>query len=237
MPEAAGWTADLLVAGSVPLPDGALAPEGVLGPVEVVSNVLLLRGHGSTVLVDTAAGALAGGWEGTRTDLHAALGAAGCDPADVDALVLTHLDFDHCGDIDALPRARVLASEQALAAVAELPESAALIAAAGERVEAADDEPFPGIRLVAAPGHRAGHRVVDVGGELVFLADVVHHTAHLAHPEWDRRYDADPETAIATRREWIARLEGSGVLCAASHIAGWGRVVRGEDGAPAWSPA
>lgn len=237
MPDTAGWTADLLVAGAVPLPDGALAPEGVLGPVEVVSNVLLLRGHGHTVLVDTAAGALAGGWEGTRSDLTAALAGAGCAPGDVDALVLTHLDFDHCGDIGALPHARVLASAEALAAVAEYPASAALIAAAGERVEAASGELFPGIRLVAAPGHRPGHCVVEVGGELVFLADVLHHTAHLAHPEWDRRYDDDPETALATRRTWLGRLEGSGVLCAASHILGWGRVVRGDGGVPAWSPA
>ena len=237
MPEAAGWTADLLVAGSVPLPDGALAPEGVLGPVAVVSNVLLLRGHGHTVLVDTAAGALAGGWEGTRSDLTAALAGAGCTPDDVDALVLTHLDFDHCGDIGALSRARVLVSAEGLAVVEEQSGSAALLAAAADRVEAAAAEPFPGIRLVDAPGHRAGHRVVEVGGELVFLADVLHHTAHLAHPEWDRRYDADPETALATRRAWLGRLEGSDVLCAASHIVGWGRVVRGEDGAPAWSPA
>jgi glyoxylase-like metal-dependent hydrolase (beta-lactamase superfamily II) len=236
MPEAAGWTADLLVAGSVPLPDGALAPEGVLGPVEVVSNVLLLRGHGHTVLVDTAAGKLAGDWEGTRSDLHGALAAAGCVADDVDALVLTHLDFDHCGDIAALPRARVLASPAALAAVGEHPDSAPLIAAAGGRVEAAAAEPFPGIRLLAAPGHRTGHSVVEIGGDLVFLADVLHHADHVVHPEWDRRYDADPETALATRRGWLARLEESGVLCAASHIDGWGR-IEGDGGGRRWAPA
>jgi glyoxylase-like metal-dependent hydrolase (beta-lactamase superfamily II) len=240
MPErAGGWTAELLVAGSIPLPDGSLAPPGELGAITVVSNVLLLRGHGRVVLVDTPAGELGAGWEGTRSDLTAALSAAGCAASDVDAVVLTHLDFDHCGGVSEIPTARVLASAEALAAVNEQAGSARVLAAAGSRVSAFDGEPFPEVRLVPAPGHRAGHCVVDVGAgsdRLVFLADVVHHPVHASHPEWDSTYDSDPPVALATRRDWLERLAGSGVRCAASHIDGWGIVDR-DGGALRWRPA
>ena len=67
------WDVTLISAGSLPMEDGLMAPAGELGDIEVVSNVVLLRGAAGTVLVDTAAGGLDGSWEGAHSDLAGAL--------------------------------------------------------------------------------------------------------------------------------------------------------------------
>ena len=69
---------------------------------------------------------------------------------------------------------------------------------------------------------------IGADGAAVFLADVVHHTSHVEHPEWDRGFDTDPESGLATRRDVARRGAGAGVACAASHIPGWARSSRGE---------
>ena len=97
---------------------------------------------------------------------------------------------------------------------------------AGRLDEVADGtEVVPGVRLVEAPGHRAGHACVDIDGRdgrRVFLSDVIHHPSHVEHPEWDCEFDSDTELALRTRRDWLERLAGTGTPCAASHIAGLG---------------
>ena len=54
--------------------------------------------------------------------------------------------------------------------------------------------------------------------------------------------EADPvaawaahNAALRTRRDWLERLAGTGVPCAASHIAGWGTIEPGGDGL-GWRP-
>ena len=56
------------------------------------------------------------------------------------------------------------------------------------------------------------------GDEVVFLADVLHHTVHAAHPEWDRLGDQDAELALATRRRLLAELAMRAVPVFAAHI-------------------
>ena len=238
------WRIDLLPAGSLRIRQGTLAPPDALPDIEVASNVLLLRGT-QTLLVDTAAGALDGQWEaGARSDLAQALAARGRSLDEIDAVVLTHLDFDHCGGAADIPAARVYLLESAAAWARSWPPSGDGVAGvmgrlAGRLAEVADGaEVVPGVRLVEAPGHRSGHACVEIDGRdgrHVFLADVIHHPAHVEHPEWDRAFDTDPEVALATRRRWLSRLAGSGIRCAASHIDGWGTVEHDGDGLR-WRP-
>jgi glyoxylase-like metal-dependent hydrolase (beta-lactamase superfamily II) len=237
------WAVHLIPAGSLPMRDGLMAPHGELGDIEVVSNVLLLQGTGGTVLVDTAAGGHDGRWEGATSDLAEAL-APHCRVEDVEAVVLTHLDFDHFGGAAEIPAERVFVTASA-AAWARTWEhepgglSEVFAGLDGRLVEVADGvEVMPGVRLIEAPGHRAGHAVVEVDaadGRRVFLADVIHHPAHVQHPEWDREFDSDVEAALRTRRDWLERLAGTGIPCAASHIDGWGTIEPGGDGL-GWRP-
>jgi glyoxylase-like metal-dependent hydrolase (beta-lactamase superfamily II) len=245
-----GWLATLVEAGALPMPGAHLAPAGVLADVLALpSNVLLLRGHGRVLAVDTAAGPLTEEWPGAEGDLAAALAEHGIQMGEVDTVVLTHLDFDHCGGIvdghwpdglrPAFPNARVAVSADAVAGLRADPSPGGaarcleVVEAAG-RLDAVDygQELAPGVCLVRAPGHRAGHAAVAVG-EAMHLADVIHHPAHVAHPEWDREFDSDAELALRVRRTMLENLEGAPVC--ASHISGWGRVEgRGEEAR--WTP-
>jgi glyoxylase-like metal-dependent hydrolase (beta-lactamase superfamily II) len=237
------WDVTLIAAGSLPMRDGLMAPPGELGPMDVTSNVVLLRGGGRVILIDTAAGEMDSEWEGATSDLAGAL-APYCRLDEIDSVVLTHLDFDHSGGAPDVPADRVIVTATAAAWARSGAEDAdtapAVLARLGDRlVEVADGaEVAPGVRLVEAPGHRGGHACVEIaarGGRRVFLADVIHHPLHVAHPEWDREFDSDPELALRTRRDWLERLAGTGVPCAASHIVGWGTVEPGGDGL-AWRP-
>ena len=240
----ADWDVTLISAGSLPMEDGLMAPRGELGDIEVVSNVVLLRGAGGTVLIDTAAGGLDGSWDGAHSDLAGAL-APHCRLEDIDTVVLTHLDFDHFGGAAEIPAPRIVVTRTAAAwARTWEPEPGGLsdvFARIESRLDEVADgaEVLPGVRLVEAPGHREGHAVVEVeaaDGRRVFLADVIHHPLHVEHPEWDREFDSDVALALRTRRDWLERLAGTGVPCAASHIAGWGTIEPGGEGL-GWRPA
>ena len=237
------WEVTLVAAGSLPMRDGLMAPRGVLGDIDVVSNVVLLRGGGGTVLIDTAAGHLDSGWEGARSDLAAAL-APYCRVEDVNTVVLTHLDFDHFGGAAEIPAPRIVVTKTAADwARAWEPEPGGMsdvFARIEGRLDEVGDgaEVLPGVRLVVAPRHREGQasgQIEGPDGPRVFLADVIHHPSHVQHPEWDSNFDSDPERGLRTRRDWLERLAGTGVPCAASHIEGWGTIEPGGDGL-GWRP-
>ena len=234
----------LISAGAIPMEGALLGPVGTFPDADLPSNVVLVRGGGRTVLVDTAAGQLDSEWKGATSNLEEALAAHGCALSDIDTVVLTHLDFDHCGGAPDVPAGCVIVTATAAewARGLEAGDSARrVLEALGDRLEEAADgaEVAPGIRIVEAPGHRGGHACVEIeagGGRRVFLADVIHHPSHVEHPEWDSEFDTDPEGGLATRRRWLEELAGTGTLCAASHIAGWG-TIEPAGGGYRWQPA
>ena len=201
------------------------------------------------MLVDTASGGLDDRWEGAQSNLAAAL-APHCRVEDIDAVVLTHLDFDHFGGAGRHPgRARLrdggrgrLGAHVGVRAGRPLRGVRAPGRPAGGRWPTAT-EVVPGVRLVEAPGHREGHACVEIGGgdgTRVFLADVIHHPSHVPHPEWDREFDSDVDVALRTRRDWLERLAGTGtpVRRLAHRRLGHDRARRGRPGlAPALTRA
>ncbi|MGZ4481913.1 MAG: MBL fold metallo-hydrolase [Gaiellales bacterium] len=251
----AGWEPLLIQVGELPMAPEQLAPPGRLpGRVGVPANALILRGHGRTVLVDSGSGPFAGTWPGATDDLPGALAAAGCDASRIDLIVLTHLDFDHCGGVltgrwpgvlrPAFPGVPVLVPAAALEGpeLSEYETAAACVAVLREAglIEPCADgaEPAPQLWLRAAPGHRSGHSCLQVGdgpGMLLHLADVVHHPLHVEHAEWDAAFDSLPDLALRTRRGWLEHASQSAATVVASHLPGAGRIRRGEEGLR-WAP-
>jgi glyoxylase-like metal-dependent hydrolase (beta-lactamase superfamily II) len=243
--EANGWSVSLLEVGILPMDATDMAPEGVLSsPVRAPVNALLLRGHGRTILVDAGSGPFITSWPGGTDDLGARLDAEGAAP---DLIVVTHLDFDHCGGLvvdgadglkPAFPGVPVLAPAAAVAEARGDPadeSSAARVIAALDRAGLVEDyedgdEPAPGLRLRSAPGHRLGHSILEIGDSLVHVVDIVHHPLHVEHLEWDRTWDFEPDVALATRARILTELAESGATVVASHFASPGRIERADDG-------
>ena len=235
--ESGGWQIELVDTGMVPIEAEHMGPPGTFtatyaGPV----NVLVLRGHGRTALVDAGSGPLIAIWPG------ATAWPVGVEP---DLLIATHLDWDHFGGFvtgtwpDALEPAysgrRLLAPAEAVADARigggddenTAPRIVAALDAADLIEEYADGAvPAPGLRLRRAPGHRIGHSIVEVGDSFVYACDVFQHPLHVEHPEWDTAFDEDPELGLETRLALLAELADTGKIVAVAHISEPGRIER-----------
>jgi glyoxylase-like metal-dependent hydrolase (beta-lactamase superfamily II) len=220
------------------------APEEWRLPV----NAILIRGAGTTVLVDTGLGPEPRDFmpdAGAR--LLAELARVGSSPAEVDLVVHTHLHVDHVGWDGSFPNARyVVPTEDWSFFMTE--ESLRQRPHLGDRVEPLDDaglvvlvdgelEVASGIRLVPTPGHTPGHASVFLeseGSELVVLGDVVVHELQLADPDLAYVSDHDPGLSASTRKQVLARLADGGIDAIAGHFHGPGRFSR-TDGGFRWS--
>lgn len=242
LPDAAGYRVDLLDLGSLSFGADKLLPE----PVTVPVTALLLRGNGTTVLIDAGSGDYDDDLEGYRLR-DDALAEHGLTTDDVETLVLTHMDGDHAGGAlngswpDGVTAAfrRVVILDEALdwwrqrtdpnlgrGLVAAL-ERDGVLEPTAEGVEFA-----PNLRLESAPGHRPGHAAVWIGDGFVHGSDILHVVEHIAGPELDFYFDFDVPLALATRRQWIDRLVETGTPVLFAHIAARGRIVAG----PRWQP-
>jgi glyoxylase-like metal-dependent hydrolase (beta-lactamase superfamily II) len=165
------------------------------GPQRMDYFFWLLRDGGETIVVDTGFDPGVGARRG-RTCLvrpRDALARLGVDPGSVSRLVLTHLHYDHTGNLDAFPEAELYVQERELefwrspaatrfqfAATVESDELAAVYAAQSEgrvRVLSGDEELAPGVRLVLVGGHSPGQQILAVdgaSGPIVLASDALH---------------------------------------------------------------
>jgi glyoxylase-like metal-dependent hydrolase (beta-lactamase superfamily II) len=124
-----------------------------------------------------------------------ALARLGVDPAAVDLLVISHIHWDHVGNLHLFPHARMPVARAELEfwttdPVAQRPQFAAHAdpdgierlrrAAAEERVEMIEDraDVAPGITAVRVGGHAPGQLVFEVAGEhgpIVLASDAIHY--------------------------------------------------------------
>ncbi len=237
------WRWQLLRAGSFRLDGGTMfgiiprvlwskvAPPDELNRITLQTNCLLLDDGERKVLVETGYGnkfdargremfGLESRWIGD------ALSDIGVDRADIDAVVVTHLHFDHAGGLTSVdapgaaprpsfPNARIYVQrtewEDALANKSTmtrtyLRENFDPIA---DRVELLDGETeaLPGIRVTPTRGHTWGQQGVlfdDADGAVVFPGDVMP-TANHVGLAYNMAYDVLPYENLLTKRGLLAR--------------------------------
>jgi glyoxylase-like metal-dependent hydrolase (beta-lactamase superfamily II) len=80
---------------------------------------------------------------------------------------------------------------------------------------------LPGVRLVAAPGHRMDHTAVEfVGGDeaLLHVVDALRHPLQIEHPAWTSFIDSDPAQVRATNRRLFQRAAQKNALLFGAHL-------------------
>jgi glyoxylase-like metal-dependent hydrolase (beta-lactamase superfamily II) len=225
-------------------------------------NCLLVRAGDRTTLIETGIGAKLDergrrNYPGDYGHLLPALARAGVQPEDVDAVVNTHLHFDHCGwntvslhgrVLPTFPRARyyVQRGEYEVALhpnertrgtyfgenFVPLEESGQLELVEGEY------QITPEVRFLPAPGHTHDHACVAIAsaGEFaIYSGDLVHHITHLERLAWISAFDVLPLISLETKRRLIEQMIERNALVIVAHAAfpGVGRVTR-SDGRSTW---
>ena len=218
------------------------------------TNHLLIESGEAVVLVDVGSGHR---FFDTAGRLLANMEAAGIDPAAITHVVITHAHPDHIWGIrddfdEALfPDAEYIigAAEHAYWMQDDLvnlvdPTDQQFVLGAVNSINCdgvewtlAEDghEVVPGVRLIATPGHTAGHMSVmlDSGGkQLIALGDSMSHSwLSFRRPEWYNGFDADGDQTVATRKRLLDMCSADRIAVLGYHFPfpGVGHVLREGD--------
>jgi glyoxylase-like metal-dependent hydrolase (beta-lactamase superfamily II) len=227
--------------------------------VVLAAHCLLVRGPDFTALVESGLGEK---WDAKARDMYAiedlpplgeALAALGVSLEQVDALLLSHLHFDHAGGATrrekgrlarAFPNATLYVQETELAHARHPNERdrASYDSANWEPyAEAGRLEPLsgeteirPGLTAVPLPGHSPGMQAVRVesaGETAFFFADALPTSAHVPIP-WIMAYDLYPVELIQNKKRLTDRAAAEGWLSIFYHDPDvpWGRIVDEANG-------
>jgi glyoxylase-like metal-dependent hydrolase (beta-lactamase superfamily II) len=261
------WTADYLIGAEVTqeqLARAALDFQVDPGEIPVSINNLLVSTGPKNVLIDAGSGKRP--YRGEREgELLQNLAALEINPVDIDAIIITHSDYDHIGGIldpegqSEFPNAHYYlsahswaywSSEEGRHEIAALHDWPAerldfvwgTYAMIQDRLTLVEYglEFLPGFRLYSAYGHRHDHDVLKIeaaGETLIHLADALLHPLVMADRSWYYTYDVGPEQAIETKERLLEWCVSEEALVFATHFPfpGLGTVQR-QDARWRWHP-
>ena len=223
--------------------------------VVLEQNALVINTGDRVVLFDTGMGTekMLGPNTGRLT---ANLKAAGIEPKDVDAVVLTHAHPDHCfglttdGGAPTFPNAQIyvtqadfdfwtdeakLGNEMLKGFVAGA--RARLLPNRDRIVFVKDGQEFlPGVQAMAMPGHTVGHAVYMItsqGKTICNAGDIAHHHVLVVEqPRLEFTYDTDGKQAVASRIRLFDMLAAQRVPLLPYHFPwpGMGYLAKQGDG-------
>ena len=230
------------------------------GLMKVSFQCFALRSRGQNVMIDTCIGAdRQREYEvfcNLRTSFLEDLAAAGFPAAGINAVLCTHLHFDHVGWntrlvegrwVPTFPQARYLFGKQEYEHwkhlrgtggyhnIEHLHDAVDPVVAAGLVDYVTTDHRLTDeVSLFPTPGHTPGHVSVLIrsrGQEAVITGDLMHHPIQLVDPLRHGNFDMDKEQGARTRQAFVERFANSPALVIGSHFpdptAGW---IVGEGG-------
>ena len=168
------------------------------------STVVLLRGEGRVVLIDT-------GSFGMRRLIVDQLNRRGLTPADVTDVLLTHAHYDHSINWIMFPNARIVIAAEELDWAAAQPIGHLLVPelyirdlAISPRLRSVrdGDQVFPGMTAYAAPGHTPGHLIFFLSTphrDVLFTGDAAKNRAELVSRSADMTMDERASVASIAR--------------------------------------
>lgn len=195
------------------------------------------------VLVDAGAAKVFGP---TLGNVLANIKAAGYDPAQIDAVLLTHLHGDHVGGLltpegqVAFPKARVFVAKtdadywlsadnmakapESARGFFQIPQAAVAPYAKDGRLTTYEGtaEILPGIKPISTNGHTPGHTSYlfeSRGQKLLVWGDIVHNVAvQMPQPEVTIEFDTYPKQALATRLKVLGWTAKDALMVAGAHL-------------------
>lgn len=220
-------------------------------------NQFLVRDGERLILIDSGP---AGGI-GDTGRLPDALKHLDLRPADIDAVILTHLHFDHISGLVAGGRkvfqnAEVYADRRDVAHWTDPAKRSAAPDFLKSSFDASSElvrlypnlnridgkrEIAPGISIVDLTGHTPGHigvRISDGPDSLLMVADMLFHPAvHPAAADVGFVFEQDPAAALKMRQRFLPMAAEEGALVAATHMPfpGLGLISR-DRGELRWIP-
>ena len=197
------------------------------GPMPLDLYVWIIRNRHRSILVDTGFSHRAAGERNLAIDFNPAEGLAriGLPPEAIEDIVITHLHFDHAGNIDRFPNARfhIQDAEAAFATgrcmcdrflrrpfdVEDVVSLVRNLYAGRVSFHDGDAAPFPGVTLHRLPGHSMGMQAVRVQtprGPVLLASDVSHFYANFLR----RAPFALTVDAVATLKSYTRLMELTG---------------------------